>query len=44
VSISSGEWLNQLVADALMVSLAMVVGHELGYGATKMPVGCTNSN
>jgi hypothetical protein len=36
--LDSHKWLNQLGADALMVSLAMVVGHELGYGATKMPL------
>lgn len=39
-SVSSGprEWLNQLVPDALMVTLDVVVRHELGYRATKMPL------
>jgi hypothetical protein len=32
----SPERLNQSVADALMVPLAMVVGHEVGNGAPKM--------
>ena len=35
VSIGSREWLNQLVADALMVSLAIVLGHELRDRATQ---------
>jgi hypothetical protein len=34
---ASREWLNQLVSDALMVSLDMVVSDELGYRPTKMP-------
>jgi hypothetical protein len=37
VSVGAHEW-HQLVADALMVSLAMLVGHELGGQATKMPL------
>jgi hypothetical protein len=37
-SISSREWLNQLVTDALMVSFGMVMGHELGDRATKVPL------
>jgi hypothetical protein len=36
VAISSRDWLNQLVANALMVPFAMVVGHELDDRATKM--------
>ena len=38
VAIGSREWLNQLVADSLMVSLDMAVGHGLGYRAPKMPL------
>ncbi len=34
---ASREWLNQLVSDALVVSLDMVVSKELGYRPTKMP-------
>jgi hypothetical protein len=35
------EWLNQLVPDALMLALAVVVGNELGDRATKMPLPST---
>lgn len=38
VSISARDWLNQLVADALMISFAVVMGHELDDRATKMPL------
>ena len=37
-AIRSLKRLNQLVVDALMVPFAMVVGHELCYRASQMPL------
>jgi hypothetical protein len=36
LAIRSPERLNQFVPDALMIPLAMVVGHEFGDDASKM--------
>jgi hypothetical protein len=37
-AIRTPEWLNQLVPDALVIPLAMVVGNELGNRSSKMPL------